>query len=383
MTRPVLFQNIGLEIEYSNQILSPKKLDIINNLGWSLHHDASVMSRIPTLDKSTPVYVSDEKFSSLPLNCLSYNDMGGEIVSPISNPNSIEFINNLTTICSLLQNEGETSPRASVHVHINIGNQLNLHTLKSILVWGQLLEALIYRIFSVGNEHRGVVNNFNYCRPITSFGPPCVILSKQRHGNIFYVNDLLNSSSEDDFWMKMGDSINTNSKRMHPARYVWLNLMSNWKYGTLEWRPANLTLDPYIIRSLIYFCQVCTQLMYCTTPRLYNELKEKPINSLFNPLSDAENMEYFNMVIREFPSVYATFIDILLELYRTGSFPSITNAPVLSHMVEKDDYVYFLDNDYLPPTYPKATILKPVYQDLHNQQQRGIPVYVSTNTNKK
>jgi len=348
---------IGIEIEVENINLSNIK-NTVKALGFSVIDDASVMSyRQELLGKK--VYSKSEVFSKQEL-------FGGEIISHPFELDDIYYIKNLVNLCDLLKKDGEDNYRSSIHIHVNVGDQLNLVDLKSIIRWATRLESVFFRFGSYGRIHRGEFNNFNYCRPITYKGP-LVFFTKNGYGQVLNTIDLLKSKSVSEFWDRYGDCINYGNKKYHPVRYHWINLFSIFRHGSLEFRVFNQTTNLYEILATILLCQATTQVMLKTTYKELCNLEFSPINSVFYPVSNSrEILEY---VLDQYDSD-PTIKDMVFDIFDKSKYPKIQNKYVFSHMIEKDKYTLFENTDYCPDKLEKEEIENPNYLDKHKEEDR-------------
>jgi hypothetical protein len=358
-------ERIGIEIELQNIIFDNDFTSAINNLGFQTTRDASVESNGPMLFNK-PVYkLNDEKLPKLcGLNQVHY---GGEITSQPSDPNDARFISSLNNLTKFLQNEGYYSPRASLHVHVNVGKEtLTLHELQSIFRWATRLESAFYRIGSFGQVHRGIENNYNYCRPLTKEGP-LIVETPKGYGQIVKIKDLLEADTMDEFWSRYGDTINSLDKKYVAIRYHWFNMFPYWKLGTMEFRPANLTLNPYYIRAYINLCQAVAYTMLTTSYAQIKELDLQPINSLYEP-NDEDAREALKFVLNNFPQGDASLKDLIMKIYDDSSFPPIRRGYVKTHLFDKQAFKYFFGSNYIPDSVPNSLVEEPIYIDDHKKE---------------
>jgi len=138
---------------------------------------------------------------------------GWEIVSPpLTNTDELEIV------CHVLRKELKcrSSVKTGLHIHHDISD-LNLEQIKNI--YSLYAKYELNAIQSIQSPAR---QNNTYCRPIST-----------------YVNQVLNSNSIEEF------------KKAVPTRYVTLNNKAYVKYGTIEFRGAQGTVEIDRIKAWI------------------------------------------------------------------------------------------------------------------------------------
>lgn len=284
---------VGLEIE-SETPLEGVVSRRINSNYWKLEHDASIQS-------DTFVTPNGLKLSSVPdalKRNMAFNNglLGAEIVlSPPYNTEQgdncglLEKIEEITNVLMSL-GEGEDNLRSGIHFHISMPNSLSLA--KYILRLGAHLEDSFFLLGGQGRLFRGAVKNESqYCRPITKWGPQCVITSSDKITQVFDLDCLLEAKNSTDFWWRYGNLTMGDVPRYHPARYTWLNLYSLWAHGSLEFRCFNTTLDPYKIYSELMFCKAFCQ--FAISQVYGSENKVFDGNSIYNQRSKNDILDTF------------------------------------------------------------------------------------------
>jgi len=363
---------VGVEIELQNTLLTNKIKQDIQNNNWNIVRDASVETKKTSFSQKNFYSDINLNFNSPIYDKFSYNTFGGEIISQPSNPTSKHFIDNLEKVCKILSSVESyiDNKRSSVHIHINIGKNINLKNLKSIIRWATRVESIFYRIGSLQDYHRGIYNDFTYCRPLTLYGPSVIKTRSGKKAQIFNTFDLILSETLDDFFERYGDIKFTGTK-YHPVRYHWLNLYSLNKYGTLEYRVFNQTLNDLDIRAIILLCQATTDKMLSTS---YSELKNlgfSAINSVYNPLYNSrEILEY---ILDEYETKFPTLVSRILDLFDYSEYPVIEKEYVISHMQLKNPDSRYFNGDYEPKSLTEGILVKePNYIDIHNRGEFSI-----------
>lgn len=372
--------NIGLEIELQNTFISNELKNKINKIGFSVIHDASVKSIYPTLG-DIPLYKFSEEDGDI-FSVLELKEFGGELISRIIDTTSDNFMLALERLCNLLTVEGSYSPRASIHVHINVGHArlFSIYTLKSMIRWMTRMESTFFRIGSFGQIHRGIENNYNYCRPICLKGP-LIVQTPKGFGQIFSTKDLIEAKVSNEFWNRYGDCNNFADRKYHPVRYHGFNLLSLFKYGTLEYRFANLILNPLKIISYILLCQATTFMMLNTSYKELNDLNVEPINSIFYPY-ESDSRKILNYVLDNYEETPKNIKNELFDIYDQGIFPRISDDYVKTHMIRKEVLTYFSDTEYVPEKIDSKLILEPIFMDIHQKEAKKEKPDVYFNTLK-
>jgi hypothetical protein len=236
-------------------------------------HDASILSDKYINTQNGMLF--DENVPKFPLHKIT---VGTELVTlPLCIDDESWLLATIKDILVRVQEMGdmEKSFRASIHVHVCM--PYNLQILKNIIRLGRFLEDVFFYIGGQGYEFRGAkVNDSLYCRPITMWGPPCVLVDSGKYAQVFDTYALLASRTVAEFWRRNGDIDFYNPPgSMNPARYVWLNVCSLLEHGTLEFRVFNKTHNPYYLYSEVLLCLAfCKYAMKAS----FSEIKDDGIN---------------------------------------------------------------------------------------------------------
>jgi len=351
----------GLELEVERMPIGAIVNDL-NDFGFTTRHDASVESKGNTL-LGRPVYFINN--TGLKTRSTTF---GGEFASEPFIPEYAGWGEKVVAALTMLSLDAQhVNERSGIHVHINVGKSLTTEQLKSIIRWGTRLESIMYRIGSFKETHRGVSNNYNYCRPICGDGP-AVVPVPNGFAQVFNTYDLITHERKYlEFWDAYGDLANT-SWQYHPVRYHWLNLKPIRDQGTLEFRLFNQTFDPYYVEAIIALCQAISHMMMSISK--YSDIETlgfTPINSIYDPAGEDNDYRLLEFIINSGQQFFShETASTVIKLYQDGSFQSIVPGKTLSHMIEKRNFRLFENTDYKPKLVDEAKLIKPKYVDSHN-----------------
>ena len=177
-------------------------------------------------------------------------ECGGEIVSP---PLEISEIGVFRDVFKLLAAEMLEVAHAttSTHIHVYAGDlshQEKLTLFFKALEW----ESFFFNV-SVpwGQEkHRGVENDFIYCRPLTS--PPYTQWAGSENKSSSYGNMNMANTPER-MWYALGNW-RARRNKWHPPRYVGINFCSLFERNTVEFRMFNSTTNFKLFHSWVSLC---------------------------------------------------------------------------------------------------------------------------------
>lgn len=361
---------IGLEIEFQNT--TPKQVyDVLKyNKTLTICRDASVET--PAISYNGIPLVNN---TGINLNNLRRDVLGGEVV--LSNRISFEeflsreFLSGLEKVLNVLHKE-ENSVRSSIHFHFDVVNsteKITVQLLKNLIRMFTRMESLTYRLSSIFKDHRGVHNNYNYCRPITYKGPLLFRVSNENggyyYGQVFTVSDLLESGNKIVFFERYGDCNNNGRWKYHPVRYHGFNLHSLFSHGTVEFRTMNFTSSLINVVAMgLYFYYT----MGFILDAKYNDIVKigvNPVNSLFSP-NHRDNEILLNFILNLIPDEYKLYKNRLIDLFELGKYSPILDAYYVSHMVEKTDATLFNHTSYKPERINNQEIIGPTYTDIHS-----------------
>jgi len=140
-----------------------------------------------------------------------------------------------------------THPRASIHVHVDVGNR-PWRYVQNVIRWFVHLEAPLYRIAAFNERHRGELafegeaNNHRYARPITN---SIYMYNRDKNDELvasINVADLLEAKTASSMlkaWGRMDRLWRGADSKYIPHRLHGLNITPIQYQGTLEWRIFN------------------------------------------------------------------------------------------------------------------------------------------------
>lgn len=323
--------DVGLEYEFSNCMRDTEKFNnMVNNTlpGWSIVHDAS--SETPRLSIGEyPIKFSNENELQEYVKITKDTKIkvfGGELTSPILTPDAI--YQNIYKLVDLLIDANEIiHERGSFHVHVNVGGSaITLSALKKVLRIINSIEAILYRLGGLGRINRGESNHFIYQRPYLGHGP---IVYK--HGNryipILRPEDLLASESKKEFFDRCGDLIklfNNGDKYVTP-RYMGTNFFSILRYGSIEFRYANTSLNPAYLNSWVELCRAI----------IFTAFDSRDHDLFHNELPLYKNEEvsdnHFSQLIQMLGLNESSCIG-LFDAWRNSPTPKFNNIWTTSHL---------------------------------------------------
>lgn len=269
-----IIDSIGIEIEFSG--IQKSHADMFKQeLSWRMVEDGSCRTRrgvIPGL----PIEVTGASELAL---------FGGEFISPIIDTSSNKtWKNEVSKILEWLGEAGEgLDVLTSIHVHVNAGS-LPLFALQNVLRLGLFLEAGMFRLSCAEiGVHRGALHlDYGYCRPISKHGPPVVRCSDDLYRPIFDVERLIQSTDISHIRQGLGRFDRSGGGKYHEARYVWLNLVSLYQLGSIEFRLFNST---YSYRNVLAWVDLCQNIIRASFT-LPQHLPENPLGSTDLQLED-------------------------------------------------------------------------------------------------
>jgi len=268
-----LIDTVGIEIEFAN--IPKAAADMLPRTSWVLVEDGSCRSR-RNVYPGLPIEVEGVERANDGVG--EYTLFGGEFVSPKINTNKKYWDTDIRKILEFLRRAGEgLDVRTSIHVHVN-ANGFPLFALKNLLKLGLHLEAGFFRI-ACGEMrvHRGALHlDYGYCRPISWKGPPVVRDSDGVLRPIFDTELLLEARSLKVFRQGLGRFDLHSGGKYHEARYVWLNLVSLYQLGSVEFRLFNPTYTYKYVTAWVDLCQHMVRTAF--SPQI-GELEPNPLGT--------------------------------------------------------------------------------------------------------
>lgn len=236
-------RTIGVELEFK----TPSREEFKNCIkrlpsGFSVVSDGSVRNYRDTNRASNGLISS---VTSERIEC------GGEIVSP---PMEIEGLPVFYPIFKTLYFNLLEVPHAttSIHIHVYAGDLSHpeiLNIYKNSLKW----ENFFFDVATPKDQtgHRGLHNDFIYCRPLKS--PPWAKnCSSRQEGSS--IGNFLSSNSYPQMFYTLGNW-GMRRNKWHPPRYVGINFCSLSEHQTIEFRMFNSTQDFPLFVSWVELCR--------------------------------------------------------------------------------------------------------------------------------
>lgn len=359
-----IFETFAVEIE--NSMVRPTF-----NLpeGFSFSHDASTFTPI----KATSSFLKVNKEASKYLR-VQTKTFGCEVISTY--PLKLNDEEDILAIKEVLDNMylygGEsTSERSGIHIHITVPKSLKI--LKNILIHAVNNEDIFYYLGGMGQEFRGIHNGSIYCRPMTKKGPPVVRgKSSRTYAQVLNVRDLLESSSLEEFAERYGNILNTGVRHYPPSRYTWINFVTIFRQGSLEYRVFNTTIASQILKATIAFCLDFTK--YCLIDAFTTDETELDVHSIFSEHSKESILERFLELANRI-NLSEKYTQILYEGIVNVPKIELVNEYVFSHLMyhaqgdRTNKEGYWRYSDYSPPKLEldeDEEIKVPHFVDIHN-----------------
>jgi len=376
--RPEIIDSVGIEVEFSSFSREDRRIQKLlgrNLPGYKQVHDASCETPV-TMFANTGLIIdfeNDEDFKALQPVCRPAI-IGGEIVSPIRNSCGPEWVKEIHKLCQTLWDLGETedSTRDSLHIHVNVSQEVPFFVLQNLLRLTATFEAILYRLGGMGRINRGVENSYCYMRPFLGNGPPII---QQIWNNkaisipILSFEDLMAAKTREEFFDRYGDARYhaSNKNRYVVERYMCVNFYPILTQGSFEFRTANKTLRPEYILAWTNFCKALIEKAYSTRDAASFEDCQRPLY---------ENREIpteeFLHALSYLPILDVDTIEILSEIWEKSPTPEFDNIPRLTHLENYPTYSGRYTS-YCPKRVPDNVEIEPAqFIDVHrlNRQQR-------------
>lgn len=125
----------------------------------------------------------------------------------------------------------------SLHVHVDIADQ-PWRYVQRIFHWAYALEAVLFRLSCAGKLHRGITNDYQFCRPLSM---PIGAIWGRARGPLILWNDFINATTSSQMAFAWGRTDLYYDEEWSIPHYVahryhMVNLMSCFRLGTFEWR---------------------------------------------------------------------------------------------------------------------------------------------------
>lgn len=238
---------MGLECEIP--YLSQDAALIVDWLVVDIHNDGSIRHTNYMIDGVAVLPMRNKYHRFIyPSGAVIADQYGAEIVTK-----PYEYTELHTGVSGMARMFGyvPTTPRASIHVHVEVIDK-SWRYVQNLLRWFIHLEAPLFRLSALGEEHRGqqwfsdpqhpdqeaVKQDHNYARPLTdSIG----IRRGNRMTPLIDYDDVLSAESASDMvaaWGRLDLSWGSLS-RYSPHRLHALNIVPLMLHHTVEWRLFN------------------------------------------------------------------------------------------------------------------------------------------------
>ena len=349
--------DFGVEFEFTRVKRDDRLQAFLNSACESLKirltHDASCETPKSFLGRMPIDFENDdEEKRYLSLFGRGRSVIGGEAVTGVIEPTYYPtWRKDFKQLLTLFANMGESAftDRDSIHVHVNVGGSITLEELKRIAQWYRAYEQVFYLLGGFGRENRGVTNMYQYHRPIMY--PPIIPMGRKFYP-IYDFNDLLESPTRKDFFLRYGDCPACAGARYVAQRYSGLNFYSILVRESLEFRFANKTLNPAWLCAWISFCRLFTKFacsnIYYPPNTLYTLGTPIPFNDFYRFISSI--------------GLRTSDVVLLTDVYKSTPQPVFDFTHRHTHLTGVNS---FSSGTYVPKPIPAADIGKPLNTDVH------------------
>jgi len=262
-----ILDSFGLEIETEGIIRGSLPREF--RAYFSEDHDASIETPVfkdPEIDDIYFIENNDNQ-NLLPIT------VGDELVSRVLDINDPEVPKILGRLTEWLYENGESEESFRAGTHIHICMPYNLAILQNFVRLVKFSEQIFYYIGGQGYQFRGTLNDFTYCRPMTSFGPSVIHTTPPIQA--FNLNNMERAKTLEHFFDSYGMNYNNPPGKYNPSRYNWFTFYPLLTKGTVELRVLNKSLNPgYIMAAVHLFRAFCA--------RAINTVPELPTNSIYD-----------------------------------------------------------------------------------------------------
>lgn len=282
MPQPTLIKTIGCELEFAKSLRSEASNIIYRKFpGWEVVHDGScaVESYLyPDTDEPTLHCASEIS----PTYGIRRVYKGGELVSPTIDTTCADWFVPIENALALLEKleDGHIDPTTSIHVHVNVGGRgMPLRYFRNLVKLTMYIEDALFRLSCADTKtHRGLTNQFLYCRPNSK--PPCVHTytrnDETRICTAFSNEKLLSAETLVDVQKALGRSDIAHTKYI-PPRYVGINFVSLFTLGSIEFRTFNSTFNPTYVKSWIELSRHLVELSFNDLAFDFDSLQPHPL----------------------------------------------------------------------------------------------------------
>jgi hypothetical protein len=375
ITNRVLIKTVGCELEFA-LAERDKMLHRLDALGcarsWRLVHDGSCSESAFSYPNGGPPLELDHR-ATADLWGLRETTRGGELVSPELNTTSPDWFSSVEQVLAILaeKEEGQISPKSSVHVHVNIGNGVvfPMRYFHNFLKIANFVEDALFRLSCGENKtHRGITNNFQYCRPNSS--PPCthVYGSEALICPSFDMDLLAKTQRPEDIHKALG-RLDLYTTKYVPARYVGINFVSMFTLGSIEFRTFNASFVPSYVKTWIELSRHLVELALNDLTVRFDELEPHPLGE------GKLQLDEFNK--RMF--IPHSLIPTLEELWELGEPIIKPIPPAFTHLTNQSMIDWYGAEEWRPKEVPSDSIIAPAISPrdmrrMHNRYVTDIEV---------
>jgi hypothetical protein len=383
---------VGIEFEYTDIIpLQYKEIErVLNRMGVQVTHDASVES------PSEIFKINNKPISGRTLNCvlnkalIKKTTIGGELVSPMIDTETKDWIFHWDELFGLLQQNGEreNSNRGSIHVHVNMDrdhtteNRFTIGMLRRLWMLSGFFEAAFFKLGAFGRPHRGAKMDFVYYRPILGTGPPVVRDGNDNYRHLLNFEDVMAARNTLDFFIKCGDIYNADN-RYHPCRYMWVNFFNMRANNPhIEFRVFNKTMRWDYLYSVVELCKAFVATAYNRPTEELTTLIKKRVVGVANPPKPKSDARYFKDLI-DFLQMDDKFVISKLEkIWQESEYPEYTNDRVYSHLNSRTRCYFQPETMEIAPEVLErkviAKIRTPQFIDIHALRNMNETIFPET-----
>lgn len=206
---------------------------------FSIHDDGSTRGPTYTIGGGELSVIPQMDDKGRPITCSGMENGGQYGMELVTYPETAKFIlSESGPFLSAHLKHIKKTGRTSIHLHVDVADRPWVY-IKNTILWARYLEAILFRLASGGESHRGEQNNYRFCRPLSNPIGAYWGQSRKMTGLINW--DLfLRSSTLSEMLFSWGrlDQIAAQGRGQHYIghRLHMVNLASVIRQGTLEWR---------------------------------------------------------------------------------------------------------------------------------------------------
>lgn len=237
---------MGLECEIPH--ITARTASLVDWCRVDIHDDGSIRNENYTIDDVAILPMRRRNQLIYPSGVMLTDRFGAEIVTQ---PYEYEELRAHAVSLASMFGHVPTTPRSSIHVHVDVIDKPWTYV-QNLMKWFVALEAPLYRLSALGEEHRGVQwfedpqhrdrglvqQDHNYARPLTnSIG----ISNGRRNVPLIDIAKLLTADTASSFVSAWGrlDLYWGGLPHYCPHRLHAINIVPLLKHHTIEWRMFN------------------------------------------------------------------------------------------------------------------------------------------------